>query len=242
MTKSNLLKVTNLHATSHDGKKVLKGVDLEINKGEVIALLGPNGCGKSTLAHVISGNSKYKVDNGKITFKRKVVNSFTPEKRVKIGIALTHQHPPALKGVPLSVFLKIISKKDNDKEEMNIGSELLHREVNLDYSGGEKKISELMQILKLDPKLLILDELDSGLDIKNLKKLVGTIKKELVSKKVAILIITHSGRILDLLKPDMTCVMIDGEIYCKSKDYKKVLKTIDKYGYEKCKRCPFLAS
>ena len=241
MKSKNLLKITNLHTSTNDGKKILHGVNLEIKKGETYTLLGPNGCGKSTLAHTILGNSKYEIDSGEIVFKGKVLNGTPPEERVNLGIAIAHQNPPALKGVPLSVLLKIITKSNDANEKLNIGSKLLPRDVNSDYSGGEKKISELLQILTLKPELVILDELDSGLDIKNLVKLTEIIKKELIDKKTAILAITHSGKILNLLKPDMTCVMVGGKIICRNKNYNGILKTISKYGYEKCKKCPFLA-
>ena len=122
-----------------------------------------------------------------------------------------------------------------------IGGELLEREANVDFSGGEKKISELIQILYLNPKLVIFDEIDSGLDIKRLETVSQLIKKELIDKKVSVLFITHWGEILEFLKPDLTNVMLDGKIICKSPDYKKVLKVIKKYGYEKCKKCPLLA-
>lgn len=242
MTQKALLEITNLHTLTREGEKILRGVDLQIKTGEVCALLGPNGCGKSTLAQTILGNSKYKINKGEIKFNGKVINEIPPEKRVKLGIALTHQHPPAIKGVSLSAFLKIIQKDDGVGNKPKVDKKLLSRDVNLDYSGGEKKVSELLQVLSLEPKLVILDELDSGLDIRNLKILIEIIKEELVSRKVAILIITHSGIILDLLRPNMTCVMVGGRIICRNKDYKTILKTIKKYGYEKCKRCPFLAN
>ena len=109
--------------------------------------------------------------------------------------------------------------------------------MNVDFSGGEKKISELLQVLALNPKLVIFDEIDSGLDIKRLELCAKIIKKELIGKKVSVLLITHWGEILKFLKPDLTNVMLDGKIICKSPDYKKVLMVIKKYGYEKCKRC-----
>jgi len=119
--------------------------------------------------------------------------------------------------------------------------DFLEREINVDFSGGEKKISELLQVLSLNPKLVIFDEIDSGLDIKNLEKMTKIIKEKLVKNNISILLITHWGQILDFLKPNITNVILDGRIICKSKDYRKVLKTIKKYGYEKCKKCKFLA-
>jgi len=118
---------------------------------------------------------------------------------------------------------------------------LLERDVNLDFSGGEKKISELIQILALNPKLVIFDEVDSGLDLKKIRSVAEMIKKELIDRKISVLLVTHSGSILNFLKPNITNVMVSGKIVCRDKNYKKVLKTIKKYGYEKCKKCPFLA-
>jgi len=241
MKSKHLLKITNLHASTYEDKKILHGVGMAIEKGKVYALLGPNGSGKSSLAHIILGDPKYEITKGKIVFGGKVLNGTHPEERVKLGLALAFQHPPVLKGVPLEVLLKIISGSEVE-DKFKIAPKLLSRDVNLDYSGGEKKLTELLQILLLKPKLAILDELDSGLDIRNLKKLVDIVKKELIGKKTSVLIITHSGKILELLKPDMTSVMVDGKIICRNKDYKGILKTISKYGYEKCKKCPFLAS
>jgi Fe-S cluster assembly ATP-binding protein len=241
MNSKYLLKISNLHVSTSEDNKILQGVELSIEKGKIYALLGPNGSGKSSLAHTIIGNPKYKITRGEIVFAGKELNGTPSEGRIRLGLALAFQHPPAIKGVPLNVFLKIISEtKFSDKYK--IAPALLSRDINFDYSGGEKKLSELMQILSLKPKLAIFDELDSGLDIKNLQKLAGIVKKELISKKTSLLIITHSGKILELLKPDMTCVMVEGKIICRSSHYKNILDTINKYGYEKCKKCPFLAS
>ena len=232
-----LLKVDKLKVEGN-GKEILKGVNLQIKRGEVQALLGPNASGKSTLAQVILGNPKYKVVRGEIYFEGKKINKLPVEKRVNMGLALSWQSPPAIKGVELSKLLEKISRKKVSIEEV---APLLEREVNLDFSGGEKKISEIVQILSLNPKLVIFDEIDSSLDIKRLEKIAKLIKRELIEKNVSILLITHGGQILNYLKPDWTQVMVEGKIICKEKDYKKVLRTIKKYGYEKCKKCQFLA-
>lgn len=236
-----LLKIENLWVIVN-GKEILKGVNLKIEPGEIQALLGPNASGKSTLAQVILGNPKYKIKKGKIIFQGKDISKFTSEKRVKLGIALTWQSPPVIKGVKLSQLLERISfKKDFQPEE---GKKLLEREVNVDFSGGEKKISELLQILSLNPKLVIFDEIDSGLDIKKTERVAKIIKKEFLGKKIkiAVLFITHSGDILKFFKPKITNVIVKGKIICKGKDYKKVLRVIKKYGYEKCKKCQLLAA
>lgn len=234
-----LLEIKDLKVQG-DGKEILKGISLQIKKGDVQVLLGPNASGKSTLCHAILGNPKYRITQGKILFKGKEITRLAPEKRVKLGLALSFQSPPVIKGVKLSQLLEKISSTGSLQFKKN-EPHLLERDVNLDFSGGEKKISELLQVLSLNPKLVIFDEVDSGLDLKRVKKVAEMIKKELISKKISVLLITHSGTILNFLKPRITNVMVSGKIICKEKDYKKVLKTIKKYGYEKCKKCPFLA-
>jgi Fe-S cluster assembly ATP-binding protein len=188
----------------------------------------------STLAQAILGNPKYKIIKGEILFKGKEITKFPPEKRVKMGIALAWQIPPSIKGVKFSQLLERISR---EKVEIEDGKNLFEREINVDFSGGEKKISELIQVLALKPKLAIFDEIDSGLDIKRVEKVAKIIKEKLVKKGVSVLIITHSGEILNYLKPNLVSVMLDGKIVCQSRDFEKVLKTIKKYGYEKCKEC-----
>ena len=235
-----LLKIEKLKVKANQ-KEILKGINLQIKKGEVQTLLGPNASGKTSLANVILGNPKYNISQGKIFFGGKEITKFPPEKRVKLGMALAWQSPPAIKGVKLSQLLKKISKVTQVRPVSELGKELLEREINLDFSGGEKKISEVLQVLALNPKLVIFDEIDSGLDIKRLELCAKIIKKELIDKKVSVLFITHWGQILQFLKPDLTNVMLGGKIICKSPDYKKVLMVIKKYGYEKCKRCPLLA-
>lgn len=235
-----LLTLKNLWAVGN-GKKILKGINFQIRPNEIQALLGPNASGKSTLAQVILGNPKYKIIKGGIFFGGKEITKISPEKRVKLGITLTWQTPPAIKGVKLSQLLEKISKRKFEIKRLDLKPQFLERELNLEFSGGEKKLSELLQILSLNPKLVIFDEIDSGLDIKRLEEVAKIIKKELVERDVSILLITHSGIILQFLKPDITSIMLDGKIICKKRDYKKILRTIKKYGYEKCKRCKLLA-
>jgi Fe-S cluster assembly ATP-binding protein len=234
--KNMLLEIKNLEVEEDKGgkKEILKNVNLKIKQGEVHAFLGPNASGKTTLAQVIAGNPKFKITKGNIVFNNKDITKFSPEKRTQLGIVLSWQNPPKIKGVKLSQLLEKISK---NKVAIKQVENLLDREINSDISGGEKKISELAQILSLNPKLVIFDEIDSGLDIKRLELVAKIIKKELIQKNVAILLITHSGEILEFLKPDITNVMVDGRIICQEKDYKKVLKTIKKYNYQKCKKC-----
>jgi len=246
-----LLRIEKLKVKGN-GREILKSVNLQIKRGEVQALLGPNASGKSTLSQVILGNPKYKITQGRIFFEGKEITKLFPEKRARLGIAMAWQSPPAIKGVKLSQLLKKISVDrlqpshhppafgrhlGPSSVKLTEARPLLEREINVDFSGGEKKMSELVQVISLNPKLVIFDEIDSGLDIKRLTNTAKIIKKELVDKKVSILLITHSGAILNFLRPNITNVMVDGKIICREKDYKKVLKIIKKYGYEKCKKC-----
>lgn len=229
-----LLEIKNLSVQANNGKQVLRDVNLCVKKGETHALLGPNASGKSSLTQVIAGNPQYKIIAGKILFKGKDITKIVPEKRVKMGIAVSWQNPPAIKGVKLAKLLKQITTKE---QKITIDSYLKQREINVNLSGGEKKITELTQILCLNPELVVFDEIDSGLDIKKIQEIIKIIKKELISKNIAVLFITHSAEVLKFLKPEITNVMVQGKIICRVKDYKKVLQTIKKYNYEKCKKC-----
>lgn len=229
----SLLEVKNL-VVEGNGKTILNGVDLKVGKGEVFALLGPNASGKSTLAKTIMGLPEYKIKKGEIIFKGKDIKRFVLEKRVKEGIVLVFQNPPALQGIKLEKLLSLISKKRSEYEEKY--SNLLERDVNVNFSGGEKKISELMQVLSLNPDLMILDEIDSGLDMKKREEVVNIIKEK-VKAGMSVLIITHQGEILEQINPDRVGVIINGKIICESTDFKKVLKNIKENDYAKCKQC-----
>lgn len=230
-----LLKVENLSVKI--GKKtILKGIDLEIKKGEIHALLGPNASGKTSLSFAIAGLPSYKTVRGKIFFENREITNLPPEKRTKLGIALCFQHPPVIRGLRLGTLLRKISKK---QEKGILEKGLLDREINVDFSGGERKLSELAQVLALEPKFVIFDELDSGLDLENLEKLGGLIKEKLLKNSISLLLISHHGEIFHFLKPDFVHVMLKGKIINTSKDWKMVWQTIREYGYEKCKECPF---
>ena len=227
-----MLKIDNLYYKTKK-KEILQGINLEIKKGEIHALLGPNASGKTTLGFAIAGLPEYKATAGKIFFKNKEITKLAPEERTKLGIALCFQHPPVIKGLKLRDLLREISKD----EEENIVKSLLDRDVNLDFSGGERKLSEIVQIIGLNPKFVILDEFDSGLDLENLEKLTDLIKEKLLKNNVSLLLISHYGEIFRFLKPDYVHVMVKGKIINTSKNIKTVWQTIKKYGYEKCKKC-----
>jgi len=233
----NLLNIQNL-TVENEGKLILRKINLKINKGETVALFGPNASGKSTLAQTILGNPRYKIIEGKILFEGKDITKLAPEKRVKLGLALAWQNPPTIKGVKLSQLCSRLnaSFSENYGNIKEVKS-LLEREVNVDFSGGEKKISELVQIINLNPKLVIFDEIDSGLDIKKITQVSKIIKEGLIKKKCSVILITHQGEILNYLKPTKAFVLVNGEIICQGKDYREILKTIKKYGYEQCKKC-----
>ncbi|RLJ00014.1 MAG: ABC transporter ATP-binding protein [Candidatus Aenigmatarchaeota archaeon] len=231
-----VLEIKDLKVKSGE-KEILKGMNLKINSGETHALLGPNASGKSTLVQVLAGNPRYEIAGGSILFNGLDITKLPTEERINLGLAIAWQNPPTIKGVKLSKLLDKISKKKIEPEELGANPGVLDRSVNLNFSGGEKKISELLQVISLNPKLVIFDEIDSGLDINKLEKVSKIIKKELIDKNVSVLVITHSGEILNFLKPEIINVLVDGKIICEENNYKRVLKTIKKYGYEKCREC-----
>jgi len=194
MTKraNTMLKIKNLSIRVGD-KDILRKINLEIKKAEIHALLGPNASGKSTLVYTMMGFPGYQIIEGEINFKGKNIGSISIEKRAKLGIALAFQHPPIIKGIKLSKLLEKISKQVINIKEFPIKSDLLSREINVGFSGGERKLSEIMQIISLSPSLVIFDELDSGLDVEMLEKLAIIIKDKLLNNDVSILLITHRG-------------------------------------------------
>ncbi len=224
-----MLKIKNLKA-SVDGKQILKGLDLEIKAGEVHAIMGPNGSGKSTLANVIVGRDGYKIDSGEIIYEGKDLTEIEPEIRAREGIFMAFQYPVEIPGVNnvylLKAAMNAIRKHRGEaeldafeflaliKEKMkvvNMKEELLNRAVNEGFSGGEKKRNEIFQMALLEPKLAILDETDSGLDIDALK-IVASGVNGLRSEDRAIVIVTHYQRLLDYIVPDYVHVLSDGKI------------------------------
>ncbi|MCD6402983.1 MAG: ABC transporter ATP-binding protein [Candidatus Aenigmarchaeota archaeon] len=232
-----VLKIQDLHVKA-DSKKILKGVNLSVKKGEVIALLGPNASGKSTLAYTIMGLPEFKVEKGKIFFEGLEITHLKTFERAKLGISLAFQHPPQVRNVKLKDLLRRIQTRRIELSPLGLDgfSRLLGREVNVGFSGGERKISELLQLIAMNPKVVIFDEIDSGLDIQKLKLVTKIIKENFVDG-TSVILITHRGSILRWIKPHRVAIMIEGKIVCESDDWEKVWGTIGRYGYEKCREC-----
>ena len=224
-----MLEIKHLNANVKDSDiKILKDFSLKINKSEVHAIMGPNGTGKSTLAKVIMGHYGYEVTDGKILFNGEDINLLEVNERAKRGIFLCMQDPTVIDGVSNSEFLRTAKSeilgskvnlysfiKDMDKamDDVNLDKSMLHRSLNYGFSGGEKKKNEVLQLKVLKPKLIILDELDSGLDVDSLRVVCSNINDYLEENpETSILIITHYPRILEYIKPDYVHVMVDGKI------------------------------
>jgi Fe-S cluster assembly ATP-binding protein len=242
-----MLKIEDLKA-SIDNKDILKGLNLEIKPGEVHAIMGPNGSGKSTLSNVLSGKKGYEI-SGKVTFEEKNLLNLEVEERAHKGIFLAFQYPLEIPGVNTNIFLKTslnaIKKSRGEKEldaieflklvkqkalDLKFDEKILSRQLNVGFSGGEKKKNEILQMSILNPKLSILDETDSGLDIDALK-IVSEGVNALRSKKSSFLIITHYQRLLDYIKPDFVHVLIDGKIVKSGGS--ELAQELEKKGYEK---------
>ena len=224
-----MLKIENLHARIED-KEILKGLNIQVNAGEVHAIMGPNGAGKSTLASVIAGKEEYEVTKGNIALNKKDINELAPEERAHEGVFLSFQYPVEIPGVTVTNFIKSSineTRKAKGLEEMpakdllkmireksellEIDRKFLSRSLNEGFSGGEKKRNEIFQMAMLEPKLSILDETDSGLDIDALKIVAKGVNK-LRSKDNAIVVITHYQRLLEYIVPDFVHVLFDGKI------------------------------
>lgn len=242
-----MLEIKNLHASIED-KQILKGINLTIKPGEVHAIMGPNGAGKSTLSAVLAGKDGYEVTEGTITFEGKDLLEMEIEERARAGLLMGFQYPVEIPGVkniyllraalnakrtahgeseiPAPAFMKLIREK---LAEMKMDGDFLQRAVNEGFSGGEKKRNEILQMLVLEPKLALLDEIDSGLDI-DAMKVVAEGVNSLRNEDRSILMVTHYQRLLDYIVPDQVHVLVDGRIV-KSGD-KTLAQTLEKEGYE----------
>jgi Fe-S cluster assembly ATP-binding protein len=233
VTNLALLELKNLHVALEDGTEIVKGVDLAVNQGEVHAVMGPNGSGKSTLAYALMGHPAYEITEGELLFDGENVLEMAPDERAQRGLFLAFQYPHAVPGVTVTSFLRsainsIRKARNGGKDDpvpipefrkellaqmdrLKVSRELASRYLNDGFSGGEKKRVEILQMAMLKPRIAILDETDSGLDIDALRVVAGGVK-ELVSPEMGALVITHYQRILDYIKPDFVHVFIDGRI------------------------------
>lgn len=222
---NNLLEIKDLYANAEE-KEILKGLNLKINKGEIHVIMGPNGAGKSTLANVILNNPEYKKIKGEINFEGENITDLSTDKIAKKGVFMSFQSPEEIPGISVTNFLKTAKNKIQDKpvkifelredikkyvEELNMNPKLVDRNLNVGFSGGEKKKNEILQMLVLNPKLAILDETDSGLDVDALKAVSKGINLFKNSDN-AVLIITHNNRILENLNVDYVHVLMNGKI------------------------------
>ncbi len=221
------------------GKKVLNKLDLEIPEGETHVLLGPNGSGKSSLIAAILGFSSYQIVSGKIKFDDNDITKMPTDERAKLGIGVAFQNPPPIRGVKLGEVFKHISKGKVDEVELarttNIPMEFMGRDLNLGFSGGELKRSEIFQLLAQKPKFAMFDEPDSGVDVENLE-VIGKAINEFLKGRSGLLI-THLGHILNYVKADVAHVMFYGMAAC-SGEPSKIFDLIMKRGYKWCEKCP----
>ena len=245
-----MLEVKNLHA-SIAGKEILKGIDLTVNDGEIHAIMGPNGSGKSTLSAVLTGNPLYTVTEGEATFNGKDLLDMKPEDRAHEGLFLSFQYPVEIPGVSMTHFMKAAvnaKRKYEDKEPLKaadclklmrekrqlveLDSKLAHRSVNEGFSGGEKKRNEIFQMAVLEPKLSILDETDSGLDVDAMRIVADGVNK-MHTPETSYIVITHYERLLDMIKPDVVHVLYNGRIVKTGGP--DLAREIEKNGYDQIK-------
>lgn len=245
---NNMLQIKNLHAQIEDGVEILKGINLEIKPGEVHAIMGPNGAGKSTLSSVIAGREDYEVTAGEILFEGENIVEDAPEERAHKGVFMSFQYPVEIPGVTVTNFIKaainetrkakglddmpakeLLALVRENSEKLSIKKDFLGRSLNDGFSGGEKKRNEIFQMLMLNPKLAILDETDSGLDIDALR-IVADGVNSFKNEGNAVLLITHYQRLLDYIEPDFVHVLADGKII-KTGD-KTLALQLEEKGYD----------
>lgn len=239
------LKIKNI-CVEIDNKEILKDFSLEIKSGEIHAIMGPNGTGKSTLSRVIMGDSRYTLTKGEILFDDKNINNLTTDERARLGLFLGLQMPTSIEGVTNADFLRTaLHIKEGEKfnlmhlikdinkscEELKMNKDMIHRAVNSGFSGGERKKNEILQMKLLKPSIIMLDEIDSGLDVDSLKIVGENVMDYYKNSDSAILLITHYQRLLDYIKPDFVHIMINGNI--KVSGDASLVDEIESKGYEK---------
>ena len=238
-----MLKIENLRAEI-DGQEIIKGLDLEVGKGEIHAIMGPNGSGKSTLSNVLMGHPRYEVTGGSVTFQGEDVLEMEPDERAKLGMFLAFQYPSEVPGVSVANFLRTAVNSVREEElspmemfrliqdkmkVMQMDPKFAERYLNEGFSGGEKKRNEILQMLMLEPKLAIMDETDSGLDIDALQVVAKGVN-ELRGPEFSAVIITHYQRILRYIEPDHVHVMLDGRLVTSGG--KQLALELEDKGYE----------
>jgi Fe-S cluster assembly ATP-binding protein len=238
-----MLKIEDLHVEI-DGQEIVKGLDLEVGKGEIHAIMGPNGSGKSTLANVLMGHPRYEVTGGSITFQDEDVFELEPDERAKLGMFLAFQYPSEVPGVSVANFLRTAVNSVREEELspmdmyrllqekmgiMQMDPKFAERYLNEGFSGGEKKRNEILQMLMLDPKLAIMDETDSGLDIDALQVVARGVN-EMRGPEFSAVIITHYQRILRYIEPDHVHVMLDGRLVTSGG--KELAEELEEKGYD----------
>lgn len=241
-----LLDIQNLSASLEDGKQILNGLSLSMEKGETHVLMGPNGAGKSSLGNTLMGNPVYKITDGKIIFKDQDITEETTDKRAKLGMFMSFQAPLEVPGISLETFIRsAIQQKTGERvklfqfqKELNACMELLNmnpdyakRDLNVGFSGGERKKSEILQLLMLKPDFAILDETDSGLDVDAVRVVSKGIQEYQKTVGGSLLIITHNAKILESLKVDKTHILVKGHIVHTGDG--SLVEKINKEGFEK---------
>jgi len=243
---AEMLRVKNLHV-SVEGRKVLEDINFSIEYGEIAVLFGPNGAGKTTLIMTLMGFPKYKIEKGKIIFKGVDITHMDVSERAKLGMGISFQRPPVVRGVSLRKLLKIVGNGKSDKEILNYAEKLnltnhLDRDVNDGFSGGEVKRAELLQLLMQKPELVFIDEPESGVDLENIV-LIGEMTNHLLGRdqrvkdvKRSAIVITHTGYILDYINADKGYILFNGRLMCKGNP-RDILSEIKKNGYRRCATC-----
>ncbi len=238
-----LLEIKDLRGGVEE-TEILKGIDLTVGGGEVHAIMGPNGSGKSTLANILMGNPNFRISSGEIWFRGELINELEADERARMGMFLCFQYPSEIPGVSMDKFLrdaynavkgenisvgKFNKMFRNTLKELDMDESFVNRHLNEGFSGGEKKRSEMVQMAMLQPRLAVLDETDSGLDIDALKVVANSVNK-LVNPEMGVVLITHYQRILTYIKPDHVSVMIDGRIV--ESGGPELAETLEEKGYD----------
>jgi len=237
--KEILLQIQDLHVTIA-GKEVVSGINLDLRRQDVMVLLGQNGSGKTSLIMAVMGFPSYEVTQGDILFEGKSILGLSIDQRANLGIGILFQRPPTVRGVKLRQMMNLTARKkdfDLSKVAQDLAmAEFLDRDLNLGFSGGEMKRSELLQVIAQDPKVVLFDEPESGVDLENIATMGKIIDGFLKKKDRAALIITHTGYILDYVKAGLGCVLADKRLHC-IQDPKTIIGDIRKYGYDRCVKC-----